>query len=298
MRARCSSAGTLSSRAPWRDLWADSRVEEHTIDLAGAPVFYRRAGVGGSDGAIIYLHSVPTSSDDWRELLTLTGGAAPDLPGFGRSGKAGNQDYSLSAYGSFLERFLDMLGLTQVTLVGHGWGAAIALVFTQRRPERVQRLALIDPVPLMAGVDWPRLVRWWRRPGLGELVMGSVNRWLLARTLRAGCASPQAWPGARIDEVWEQFDQGTQRAILRLHRSADDGVLAAAGAGLEQLRQPALVVWGEQDPWLQVAYGEAYARRLPAATLERVPGAGHWPWLDQPQLLDRLAAFTGDAQPA
>lgn len=269
-------------------------MDEHTIDLAGAPVFYRRAAVGAD---IVYLHSVPTSSDDWRELLALAGGAAPDLPGFGRSGKAGNLDYSLSGYAGFVERFLNALGLARVTLVGHGWGAAIALLFAQRRPDRVHRLALIDGVPLMTGVTWPRMVRWWRQPGLGELLMGSVNRWLLGRALRAGCVTPQAWPKARIDEVWEQFDQGTQRAILRLHRSADDRALAAAGVGLEQLHQPALVVWGEQDPWLSVDYAEAYARRLPEATLERIPRAGHWPWLDQPQLLPRLAAFAGDPDP-
>ena len=89
--------------------------------------------------------------------------------------------------------------------------------------------------------------------GVGELVMGSVNQWLLARTLRSGAASPEAWTDARIAAVWEQFDQGTQRAILRLHRSIDPAGLAAAGADLEQLWMPALVVWGERDPWLAPA---------------------------------------------
>ena len=51
------------------------------------PVFYRR----GTGADVLYLHSVPTSSDDWRELLAVTGGIAPDLPGFGRSGKAGRE---------------------------------------------------------------------------------------------------------------------------------------------------------------------------------------------------------------
>ncbi len=264
-------------------------VDERSIELAGAPVFYREAPSG--DVPALYLHSVPTSSDDWAELLEITGGLAPDLPGFGRSGKGGNLDYSLTAYADFVERFLGAVQLDRVTLIGHGWGAAIGLIFAQRSPERVQRLTIIDGIPLLDGFSWPRVPRWLRRPGVGELLMGSVSRRLLARELRRGSATPAAWSDARIDAVWEQFDQGTQRAILRLYRSVDERSLAQAGAALERLEQPALVVWGEQDPWLDPAFADAYGRRLGNATVARVPGAGHWPWLDQPDLTARVGDF-------
>jgi pimeloyl-ACP methyl ester carboxylesterase len=264
-------------------------VDEHTIEVAEASVFYRRAPA--QDTEVLYLHSLPTSSDDWSMLLELSGGLAPDLPGFGRTDKAGNHDYSLSAYVLFVERFLDMLDVDEVVLVGHGWGAAIGLLFAQRHPERVTRLAIIDAIPLLEGFEWPAVLRWTRRPGLGELLMGSVNRWLLARILRAGAATPEAWPDARVDAVWDQFDQGTQRAILRLERSVDTATLAAAGRELGDLEQPALVLWGEQDPWLSPAFADAYGRRLPNATVEHVAGAGHWPWLDVPALGERLAGF-------
>jgi pimeloyl-ACP methyl ester carboxylesterase len=264
-------------------------VDEHTIAVAGASVFYRRAPA--SDTEVLYLHSVPTSSDDWVAPLALTGGLAPDLPGFGRTSKAGNLDYSLPAYVLFVEQFLDAVEVDEVVLVGHGWGAAIGLLFAERHPHRVTRLAIVDAVPLLEGFAWPAMVRWWRRPGVGELLMGSVNRRLLARTLRAGSATPEAWPDARVDAVWEQFDQGTQRAILRLHRLVDIPTLAASGQALAGLEQPALVLWGEQDPWLSPTFADAYGQRLPHATVERVAGAGHWPWLDVPALADRLAGF-------
>lgn len=269
----------------------DFRVDEHMIEDAGSPVFYRSSP--GSD--VLYLHSVPTSSDDWVGLLEQTGGVAVDLPGFGRSGKGGQLDYSMNAYVDFLERFLRMLELERVMIVGHGWGATFGLLLALRRPEAVSRLALIDAVPLLDGFSWPRPVPWWRRPVVGELVMGSVSQRLLARTLRAGSASAAAWPDERVKAVWEQFDQGTQRAILRLHRSVDVADLAAAGGpALERVGVPALVVWGEADPWLEPRFADAYAARLPDARLDRVAGAGHWPWLDQPDLLARLAAFATD----
>jgi pimeloyl-ACP methyl ester carboxylesterase len=270
-------------------------VDEHTIEVAGAPVFYRHAPATGATA--LYLHSVPTSSDDWREFLPRTGGVAPDLIGFGRSAKGGHLDYSLNGYVGFVEELLAALDLDRVAVVGHGWGAAIGLVFAQRHPGRIERIAIIDAVPLLEGFSWPRMVRHWRRPALGELLMGSVNKWLLARTLRAGSPHPEtAWPDERVDEVWAQFDQGTQRAILRLHRSIDEAGLAQVGDGLASVDAAALVVWGEADPWLDPAFAEAYAARMPHADAQRIAGAGHWPWLDQPQVIDRIASFVAPAE--
>ncbi|HET8977739.1 MAG TPA: alpha/beta hydrolase [Solirubrobacteraceae bacterium] len=272
-------------------------MDEHTIQVAGAEVFYRRRP-STADHQVLYLHSVPTSSDDWRELLSLTGGIAPDLPGFGRSGKGGHLDYSLDGYVRFVDELLTALAPGPVTIVGHGWGATIGLVFAQRHPEWVQRLVAIDAVPPLPGFRWPRIARWWRRPGIGELLMGSATRWMLARLLRRGAAAATAWPDRRVDEVWDQFDQGTQRAILRLHRSVDEHSLGVAGEHLDTLHQPALVVWGERDPWLEPAFADALGRRLPAATVLRVPDAGHWPWLERPELARRIAAFASGEQAA
>ena len=263
------------------------RVEEHTIELAEAPVFYRTADAE----SILYLHGVPTSSDDWPAFLERTGGLAPDLIGFGRSAKGGHLDYTPHGLEQFVERFLAALSLDQVSLVGHDWGATIALLFAQRHPDRIDRLVVIDPVPLLDGFRWGRAARIWRRPVVGELAMGSTTRWVFDRSMRRGCLRPDAWPRERLTALWEQFDQGTQRAILRLYRAAPEQWLAQAGAGLHSIRSPALVLWGEADPWIPVALGEQLVGRLPDARLERIGEAGHWPWLEQPAVLDRVAAF-------
>ncbi len=264
-------------------------VAEHTIELASGPVFFRQAPPAAA--AVLYLHSAPTSSDDWVGFLEHSGGLAPDLLGYGRSSKAGHLEYTLPAYADFVEAFLAATQVDRVAVVGHGWGAAIALVFAQRHPERVTRLVIIDALPLLAGFAWPKLVNRLRRAGVGELAMGAVNRRLLARGLRAGSVHPEAWSDERIDALWEQFDQGTQRAILRLHRSIDPAGLAAAGAGLDRLEVPTLIVWGEQDTWLAPGFADAYQRRLPDAVLRRVPEAGHWPWLDRPEVIGAVCDF-------
>jgi pimeloyl-ACP methyl ester carboxylesterase len=271
------------------------RVDEHTIELAGSPAFYRTAS--GQGAPTLYVHGVPTSSDDWIPFLERSGGIAPDLIGFGRSGKGGNLDYSIDGLANFVEMLLSELEIERVKLVVHDWGAPVGLAFAQRHPERVLRIVLINGVPLFAAqsVRWHLLARLWLRPVIGELAMGATTRGLLARTLRSGSAQPKAWPDSRIAAVWDQFDQGTQRAILRLYRSAGERQLAAAGAALDRLECPALVLWGEADPWLPADVGDQYARLIPNATIDRVGGAGHWPWLDRPEVVERVASFLEEA---
>ena len=265
------------------------RVDEHTITLDLGPVFYRSASSTGIPAA--YLHGIPTSSDDWTGLLERTGGIAPDLPGFGRTSKAGHLTYSLDSHADFVERLLSELDCARVQLVAHDWGAGGGLVFAQRHPDRVERLVLCNALPLLDGFRWHRIGRSLRCPGVGEAIMGSTPRWLFARMLRSGCARPDAWSDAAIASVWKQFDQGTQRAVLRMYRAADEQRLAAAGAGLSALEMPALVIWGERDPWLDAVFADAYGARLAHAEVQRIADAGHWPWLDDASVVDRIAAF-------
>jgi len=268
-------------------------VAEHTAELDGQPVFWRAAPAppSAADRApVLYVHGVPTSSDDWLPFLARTGGLAPDLLGFGRSGKGGHNDYSLEGIAAFVERFLDeVVEVERVRLVVHDWGAA-ALAFAQRHPQRIERLVLIDAVPLLPDYRWHRVARLWRTRFVGEMAMGLTLRRTLARALRPAFANGVV-PDGFVEAAMRHFDQGTQRAILRLYRSAPEEMLAASGRGLSSLTMPALVGWGARDPYIAPRFGDRYAEQLPNARVVCVEDAGHWPWLDRPDLIDRIATF-------
>src|ERR1700689_1278235 len=89
-------------------------ITEHTAQLGELPIFWRSAPPAGGEeeggpAPVLYLHGVPPNSDDWVDFLERSGGLAPDLPGFGRSGKPGHFDYSIPGYARFLEQYLDLL---------------------------------------------------------------------------------------------------------------------------------------------------------------------------------------------
>ena len=267
-------------------------ITDHTDAIDGQPVFWRSAPAPdpGAPPAL-YLHGVPTSSDDWLPFLERTGGLAPDLMGFGRSGKRGDLDYTIEGYAAFLERFLERAGVARVRLVVHDWGT-VGLVWAMRAPERVERLVVINAVPLLPGYRWHRIARLWRTRMVGEVVIGATTRAGMRHLSREANATPGPLPDAVINGVVAHFDQGTQRAILQLYRSSPEDRLAAVGARLGAVRCPALVVWGDADPNIPPRFADAYAAALGGrARTVHLSDAGHWPWLDRPDMIDTVADF-------
>ena len=265
-------------------------VSDREATIGTMPVFWREAPVADGAPVPLYVHGVPTNSDDWLPFLERTGGLAPDLPGFGRTGKAGNLDYTIEGYADFIERYLDLVSVDRVSLVVHDWGV-VGLAFAQRHPERVARLVVIDAIPFLPGYRWHRTARLWRTPLLGELAMGATTRPLMRWSTREARPEREPMPEAWLDSVFDHFDQGTQRAILRLYRSGSPDVLAAAGARLQTLTMPALVVWGQADPYIPARFGRDFAQALPDAELLELADAGHWPWFDRPEVIERVADF-------
>jgi pimeloyl-ACP methyl ester carboxylesterase len=170
----------------------------------------------------------------------------------------------------------------------------VGLALAQEAPDLVERLVVMDAVPFLPGYRWHTIARIWRTPLLGELFMGSSTRWAARLVGRRMRVVPEEQLDAWVEEGMRYFDHGTQRAILRLYRSAPSDVLARAGDRLGELTADALVVWGERDGFLPTSFAHAYGDALGGdALVEVVERAGHWPWLDRPELVDRIAGFLG-----
>jgi pimeloyl-ACP methyl ester carboxylesterase len=249
-------------------------IIEHRAEVAGIETFWRQAG----DAPILYVHGNPNNSDLWVPFLERTGGVAMDLPGFGRSAKPAHFDYSIDGYASWLDAFRRELGWERCRMLAHDWGV-VGLTLGKR----LERVVLIDVVPFLPGYKWHRFARIWQTPLLGELFQGSTTKWGLKRFL-------PGMPEDFIDSVWNHYDHGTQRAVLKLYRSSPPEVLARARDRLADIDAPALVLWGADDRYLPARFAHAYGEAL-GGEVEVVDGAGHWPWIDKPELVERVCGF-------
>ena len=153
---------------------------------------------GGHGDAVLFVHGNPTSSFLWRRVLPgLTGSArcvAVDLIGMGRSGKP-DISYGFADHAAYLEAFADLLGLRDVTVVGHDWGAVLGLDLLRRRPDVVGRIAVCEghlhPFGRFAdmGPGAGELFARLRTPGLAEQLVLQEN-FFIEQVLPGGMTRP------------------------------------------------------------------------------------------------------------
>jgi haloalkane dehalogenase len=130
------------------------------LNVLGASMAYVEAGKGDP---IVFIHGNPTSSYLWRnvipEVVRQGRCIAPDLIGMGDSAKIGEgpEAYRFQVHRQYLETFLDVLGIdSNVTLVGHDWGGALAFDWARRHPAAVRAVVYMETLVMpITWDDWP-----------------------------------------------------------------------------------------------------------------------------------------------
>lgn len=270
-------------------------METGTIQVEGVETFYRRKP--GDGPPALFVHGVPTHSEEWVPAMEMVDGPALafDFPGFGRSERPSPERFAGTMWdlGRFVSSFLDAMEVTDHKLVLHDWGG-IGLLSAQRRPERVKRLVLCQVTPLVPGYRWHRTARMWQTPVLGEAANRLWTKPMARIALREARGDWSPPPPEFVDLVWDRLDRGTFDAILRLYRSAPPEEMARAGDDLGDVSCPALVLWATKDRYLPRRFGRAMADALPGARLEELEGLGHWPWLEDDSVFPRIARFLSE----
>lgn len=246
------------------------------------PLVYREAlPIEEPKGTVLCLHGYPESSYMWRHLLESVANAgwqavAPDLPGYGDSPYSG--DGSWRAHVEAVDRFHREQELGEVVLVVHDWGGLIGLRWACEHPELV-RAMVISNTGFFSDGKWHGMAEAMRTPGQGEQLVEGLDRDGFGGMLRA--VSPSL-DDRSVDEYWKAYaSPERRRGQLELYRSGEfseleDYDLSAVGA-------PALVLWGENDPFAPLAGGERFVAELPDSELVVVDGAGHFVFDDAPE---------------
>ena len=243
------------------------------------------SGDSQANEAAVFVHGNPGWSGDWVDLLQGVGsfgrGLAMDMPGFGRADKPRDFDYSVTGLSTHLGRLLDVARVERAHLVLHDFGGPWGLAWAARNVARVASVTLIN-IGILPGYRWHAMARLWRTPVVGEMVMAATTPAVLKLAMR--CANPRSFPAGYVQEMCDNFDSGTRRAVLELYRSTGDisAMSSRLAAALAHHRLPALVVWGARDPYVPVRFAEVQRRFFAVDRVVRLEGSGHWPMIDNP----------------
>jgi haloalkane dehalogenase len=246
------------------------------------PLVYRESlPVQAPKGTVLCLHGYPESSYMWRHLLETVADAgwqavAPDLPGYGDSPYAGSGTWQ--AHVDAVDVFHREQELGEVVLVVHDWGGLIGLRWACEHPELI-RAMVISNTGFFSDGRWHGLARAMRTPGQGEEIVDGTDREGFGAMLRAVSSGLD---DRSLDEYFKAYGSPERRrGQLELYRSGEfseleDYDLATVGA-------PALILWGEDDPFAPVAGAHRFAEELPDTELVIVSGAKHFVYDDEPE---------------
>ncbi len=246
--------------------------------------------------AVVLIHGFGGSTFTWRHTVPALLAAgyrviALDLRGFGLSDKSFEADYSHAAQADFVVRVLADLGIEQARVVGHSLGGSVSLHLAERHPDRVRGLVLVAAAARWAQAApgsvfglpselgrvsefWP--VQWWARLGLRLYFtperLADIQRSAYVVT---EVITPEVQRG--YGQVVEM--RGWDAALLGVVRDASRNTLTRDPA---TLGIPAVVIWGEADPWIGLERGQALHAALPGSRLVVLPGLGHLPMEEDP----------------
>jgi pimeloyl-ACP methyl ester carboxylesterase len=301
-RARHAEDGYgLSAEPSWRQIEWPRHLRQ--IEIDGRTANYVDLG-SGEENPVVFVHGLSGQWQNWLENLPRIAEErrviAVDLPGSGRS-EMPREEISIPGYGRFVEAVCERLDLGEIALVGNSMGGFIAAEVAIQFPPRVERLVLVSA----AGITSANV---YRAP---TALVGRIATALTAYTAarqRAMAKRPVsrhvalaliARHPSRLapDLAWDGLMKGAGKPGFR------DSLMASIDYDfrdrLPEIRQPTLIVWGENDSVISVRDAHEYERLIPDSRKVVMRDTGHVPMIERPQAFnDLLIEFLHETGPA
>lgn len=264
--------------------------------LAGTSAYWRDEGTGAR--SVVLLHCTMAHSGAWKGVMSHLGDAcrmrALDLPAHGRSGP---RDMSTTWQTQSKHMVTDLIGRVgaPVDLVGHSFGATVALRLALRRPDLVRSLTLIEPVLLSAARD----------DGWAGWNAHCAEHQIFVRLLEAGqrCKAAAEFHRTWGDgSPWEAFPEAQRAAMaaqIHMIRAGDDSISGDGPdyiplAEFGRVDMPVLLIEGVRTNPIVPVIQDALFRTLPNARKVVVAGAGHMvPISHAEHVAGEIRAFLG-----
>lgn len=256
----------------------------HTIEVNGIRMGWTEQGQGFP---VVLVHGIPTSPALWRYVVPRLHDSrclAWEMVGYGGSTDQGpSRDISVAKQAEYLAAFLEAQGISKAVLAGHDLGGGVVQILAVRRPDLCAGIMLTNAI----GYDsWPipsvKALR--MASGLIRRLPASALKAILSILFQRGHDSKAEATNA-IRTHWPHYaSKGGPDAFVRQIRSLDVRDTLEVADQLRQLHVPAMVVWGADDQFQKLRYGERFASDL-QAHLRRIPGGQHFTPEDHPEIV-------------
>jgi pimeloyl-ACP methyl ester carboxylesterase len=258
---------------------------ERTVTVQGIATHLFEAGPPTAP-ALLYLHGT-FLGNLWLEyhqaLSQYFHVFAPDIPGFGLTGRP-NWMRDMSDYILYFRDLLDELGLDKPMIVGHslgGWMAAEVVVWY---PERVKKLVLSNAVGIRV-----------KGTPIAHIFAMNPQELAAASFDNLAAALPLMPTEFNTEYLLSYYRQSTTLAALAWNPNYDPKLERR----LQRVKCPTLIIWGQNDRLVPVAYADAFHSLIANSTLVKLEGTAHMPMFEMPgewsrHIVEFLSSKPGD----
>jgi len=256
------------------------------ISMDGMQVHYREEGNVMDTIPVVLIHGTGASLhtfDAWSARLKKEYRVIRmDLPAFGLTGPFPDGDYSIGNYVVFIEHFLASKGIKKCILGGNSIGGEIAWRFTAKNPEMVEKLILIDAAGYpMESKSRPIAFTIARIPVLNKLLTFITPRSMVRSSVENVYADKSKVTDPLVDRYFKlTLREGNRQALVdRMTLKRDTNATQL----IKDIRQPTLVLWGEQDLLIPISSAYRFQDDLVNDHLVILKNSGHVPMEESPE---------------
>lgn len=240
--------------------------------------------------ALLLLHGFMSSLydyDEWIEELSSDFYIIRvDLPGMGLSAPNITDDYSQRGLTEAIHDFVQAISLENFSIAGHSRGGSVAWAYTVLYPNKVDKLILNAASGLAFEQNndgnKPLSFRIAETPIVKEVLRYIAHPKSVKRSLNALVYNQHHVSERWVMRMYElSLHNNNRDRMVRMRPFIPDQSLIAK---LPSIRQPTLILWGENDALTPISHGERYKRAIPQATFIRFEKMGHFPQIEAPKI--------------
>lgn len=244
----------------------------------------------GQGDPLIFLHGFGGAAYTWRHLApSLQKGYRVflmDLKGFGLSARPRDHRYSPHDQADIIKAFIEQQNLERVTLVGHSYGGAVALLtyFKLKEPTaRIKSLILLDSAVYPRSM--PKFIKVLRFPGINRLLVKITPTGLAVRMVLRKAFYDDGKISPEMINAYTYYNQlpGSDYVVRKTAEQIIPPDLEEIIRNLRQIAVPVLLLWGWDDDIIPLSYGFQLHRDIPGSRLVTLKHCGHLPPEEKPE---------------